>query len=133
SSDAQGQPSSGQPGGSRDGTAGEQDGADGGRAGRVARLQRDAAEQLEEARRLSRELGQDNPEMKAGQTPEDWWPSVSAPGTEAFKQDFSQWEVLQDNLLVALEQTENRLSTQLREREARERLNAGGHEGVADA
>lgn len=117
----------------REGSSGQQGGADGGRAGRVARLQRDAAEQMREAQRLARELGQENPEMKGGQTPEDWWPSISAPGTEAFKQDFSKWESLKDNLLLGLERTENRLSGQLRERETRERLNAGGHEGVAEA
>ncbi len=147
SSDAQGQPSAGrgqasaQPSPSagqesegREGSSGEQGGADGGRAGRVARLQRDAAEQMREAQRLARELGQENPEMKdGGRTPEDWWPSISAPGTEAFKQDFSKWEALRKNLLLALERTETRLSSQLRERETRERLNAGGHEGVAEA
>ena len=68
-----------------------------------------------------------------GQTPEDWWPSISAPGTEAFKQDFSKWESLKDNLLLGLERTENRLSGQLRERATRERLDAGGHEGVDEA
>ena len=31
----------------------------------------------------------------------------------------------------ALEKTETRLSGQLRERESRERLNAGGHQGVS--
>ncbi len=148
SPDAQGQPSPGQTGqpstepssaarqGSegREGASGEKGGADGGRAGRVARLQRDAAEQMREAQRLARELGQENPEMKGGgQTPEDWWPSISAPGTEAFKQDFSKWESLKDNLLLGLERTENRLSGQLRERATRERLNAGGHEGVDEA
>ncbi len=134
-----GQPSasspSGQPGSEgREGTSGEQGGADGGRAGRVARLQREAADQLSETRRLAGELRQENPEMQAGAPgPEDWWPSLSAPGTEAFKQDFSKWESLRKNLLLALERTETQLSGQLREREARERLNAGGHEGVSEA
>jgi hypothetical protein len=64
-------------------------------------------------------------------TPEDWYPSLSAPGTEAFKQDYSKWESLKAGMLTALERTESRLSSQLREREARERLNAGGHQGVS--
>ena len=65
-------------------------------------------------------------------TPEDWYPSLSAPGTESFKQDFTKWESLKKNLLLALERTESRLASQLREREGRERLNVGGHQGVSD-
>ena len=70
--------------------------------------------------------------QKGGTTPEQWQRSVSAPGTEAFKQDFAKWESLKKNLLVALEQTESQLSDQLRARENRERLNAGRHDAVAD-
>ena len=70
--------------------------------------------------------------QKGGSTPEQWQRSVSAPGTEAFKQDFAKWESLKKNLLVALEQTESQLSDQLRARENRERLNAGRHDAVAD-
>ena len=62
---------------------------------------------------------------RAAPTPEQWQRSVSAPGTEAFKQDFAKWESLKKNLLVALEQTESQLADQLRARETRERLNAG--------
>jgi hypothetical protein len=88
---------------------------------------------MREAQRLAGELQQASPDMRngAGGTPEDWYPSLSAPGTEAFKQDYSKWESLRKNLLAALEKTETRLSGQLREREARERLNAGGHQGVS--
>lgn len=141
-SDAQGQPA-GSPSasGSSQGTSGregsgsgEAGGADGGRARRLANLQREAAERLQEAQRLAGELRQENPEMRNGpSTPEDWYPSLSAPGTESFKQDFSRWESLKQNLLMALERTETRLAGQLRERETRERLNAGGHEGVSDS
>jgi hypothetical protein len=56
----------------------------------------------------------------------------AASGTESFKQDFSKWEPLKQNMLLALERVETRLSGQLREREARERLNAGGYQGVSD-
>ena len=70
--------------------------------------------------------------QKGGTTPEQWQRSVSAPGTEGFKQDFAKWESLKKNLLVALDQTESQLSDQLRARENRERLNAGRHDAVAD-
>jgi hypothetical protein len=116
-----------------EGAQGEAGESGGGRAGRVARLQRQATARMREAERLAGELRQQNPDMKnAPATPEDWYPSLSAPGTESFKQDFSKWESLKQNMLLALERVETRLSGQLREREARERLNAGGYEGVSD-
>ena len=63
---------------------------------------------------------------------QDWWRSFSAPGTEAFKQDFTRWESLKKNLLVALEGVETKLSGELRERENKQRLNAGGHDAVSE-
>ncbi len=99
----------------------------------VAQMQRDIDQQMKDAQKLAEQLQRGNPEMqKGGTTPEQWQRSVSAPGTEAFKQDFSKWEELKKNLLVALDQTETKLSDQLRARENRERLNAGRHDGVAD-
>jgi hypothetical protein len=96
-------------------------------------LQRNVDEQMKEAQRLAEDMQRENPGMqKGGTTPEQWQRSVSAPGTEAFKQDFAKWEELKKNLLVALEQTESQLSDQLRARENRERLNAGRHDAVAD-
>jgi hypothetical protein len=130
---SQASPSAEQGQSGREGSAGEQGGADGGRAGQLARLQREASEQMREAQRTAGELRQQNPDMRnSPATPEDWYPSLSAPGTESFKQDFSKWESLKKNLLMALERTESRLASQLREREARERLNVGGHQGVSD-
>ncbi|MCC7125478.1 MAG: hypothetical protein IT178_11570 [Acidobacteria bacterium] len=130
SSPAQGQ----SPG--QQGSPSQQPGSGGGGGGggdRMGQLQRDAAARLQEAQRLAGELRQQNSDMRdAPTTPKNWYPSLSAPGTESFKQDFSKWETLKKNLLLALERTESRLSSQLREREARERLNVGGHTGVAD-
>ncbi len=89
---------------------------------------------MREAQQLASDLRGQHPELRSGMggTPESWYPSLSAPGTESFKQDYGRWESLRDNLLLALERTETRLSSQLREREARERLNAGGHQGAPD-
>ena len=50
----------------------------------------------------------------------------SAPGTEAFKQDFAAWEVLKRDVELALEQYEASRSRELSEGEARDRLNVGG-------
>ncbi len=125
---AQGQASS--PG--RPGANGQQGGAEGGRGESVSRLQRDAGDQLRDAQRLTEEVQRENPQMPRGTTPEQWSRSVSAPGTEAFKQDFANWESLKKNLLVALEKTESQLSDQLRARENKERLNAGRHDAVSE-
>lgn len=106
--------------------------AEGGRAESVARLQRDADNQMREAQKLAEGLQRENPQAPRGTTPEQWSRSVSAPGTEAFKQDFANWESLKKNLLTALDRTESELSDQLRARENRERLNAGRHDAVAE-
>ena len=123
----QGQPQAGKPGAN-----GQPGGAEGGRGESVARLQRDADNQMREARKLAEGVQRENPQMPGGTTPEQWQRSVSAPGTEAFKQDFANWESLKKHLLVALERTESQLSEQLRTRESRERLNAGRHDAVSD-
>ena len=123
SSSAQGQP----------GANGQQGSGEGGRAESVARLQRDADNQMREAQKLAEGVQRENPQMPRGTTPEQWARSVSAPGTEAFKQDFANWDSLKKNLLVALERTESQLSEQLRARENRERLNAGRHDAVAES
>jgi len=117
----------------QEGASGQQGSSAGGRGG-VERLQRDVDNQLRDAQKLAEEIGKQNPGMeKGGTTPEQWQRSVSAPGTEAFKQDFAKWESLKKNLLVALEQTESQLADQLRARETKERLNAGRHDAVADS
>ena len=106
--------------------------AEGGRGESVARLRRDADSQLRDVRKLAEEVQRENPRMPRGTTPEQWSRSVSAPGTEGFKQDFANWESLKKNLVVALERTESRLSDQLRARENKERLNAGRHDAVSE-
>jgi hypothetical protein len=99
----------------------------------LQQLQRDLNERMRDANRLSEEIGRENPGMAGAKTPEDWWRSFSAPGTEAFKQDFARWESLKKNLLVALEAVESQVSDQLRAKENNERLNAGGHDTVAES
>jgi hypothetical protein len=101
-------------------------------AAEIADLQRQLADQLRETRERVEALSRDNPELRGPATPEQWQPSVSAPGTEAFKQDFARWESLKSNLLSALEKVERSLTTQLREQETRDRLNVGGSDAVPD-
>lgn len=101
-------------------------------AAQVGDLQRQLAEQMRETRERVEVLGRDNPELRGPGTPEQWQPSVSAPGTEAFKQDFARWASLKSNLLAALEKVERGLTTQLREQETKDRLNAGASDAVPD-
>ena len=131
---AQGAQPGAQPGPEgKEGSTGQQGSSAGGRDGRLSQLQREADSQMREAQKLAEDMQRENPGMeKGGSTPEQWQRSVSAPGTEGFKQDFANWESLKKNLLVALDRTESQLSDQLRARENRERLNAGRHDAVAD-
>ena len=126
----------GQPQGeSRDGRQGgaQREGREG-RAtdGEVARLQQQLAEEMRQAREQVDALGRGAPDMRGPSTPEAWQPSVSAPGTEAFKQDFARWESLKRSLLLALEKVERGLADELRQQASRDRLNAGASDAVPD-
>ncbi len=100
--------------------------------GEVARLQQQLADEMRQAREQVDALGRATPDMRGRSTPEAWQPSVSAPGTEAFKQDFARWESLKQSLLVALEKVERSLTDELRQQESRDRLNAGASDAVPD-
>lgn len=116
-----------------DGQTGQEANRPGQQSSGQAGRQQDIQAQMREAQKLAEQMARENPGMqKGGTTPEQWQRSVSAPGTEGFKQDFANWESLKKNLLVALDQTESQLSDQLRARENRERLNAGRHDSVGD-
>ena len=117
----------------RDGATGQQGSSAGGSGGRVQQLQREVNDSMRDAARLADEMRRDNPGMQSPNPNDGWWRSFSAPGTEAFKQDFARWESLKKNLLVALEGVETKVSSELRTRENKERLNAGGHNAVSDA
>jgi hypothetical protein len=112
---------------------GQQSGSTGGQGGRIEQLQREVNEQMREAERLADALRRENPGLDAANPDSSWWRSFSAPGTEAFKQDFARWESLKKNLLLALEDVETKAAGELRARENEQRLNAGGHDTVSDA
>jgi hypothetical protein len=99
----------------------------------MQQLQRDVNERARELERLTQAVRRENPGMQGPNPDEGWWRSVSAPGTEAFKQDFAKWESLKNNLLVALEDVESKLSGALRARENQQRFNVGGHQAVTPA
>ena len=51
--------------------------------------------------------------------------TLSAPGTEAFKQDYAKWEDLRRQATQALDKVESSLSKQLQDKAAKDRLAAG--------
>jgi hypothetical protein len=68
-----------------------------------------------------------------GSTPEEEQFSRSAPGTEAFKQDRSNWESLRRNLDSALERYEASVSDRLARTRRDDRFSTGGSDRVPDA
>jgi hypothetical protein len=104
-------------------------GQGGSRNAELERLQREYSEQVREASRLEREVseqpGASEDGRGGGSTPEGQMMVRSAPGTEAFKQDFSQWEVLHQEVTLRLERLEATLSQKLLERALRDRLPGG--------
>ena len=104
---------------------GEQGTGNNGGSGELGRLQEEYGRQLREAQQLASEMRRENQEGLGGSTPETWERSASSPGTEGYKQDFSDWDVLRKDVASALERMEQRLASQLREKEGRDRLNAG--------
>ena len=66
-------------------------------------------------------------------TPEEHEWSRSAPGTEAFKQDYAAWQSLAADVAKALERAEGSVAGRLSSALAKDRLRAGGSERVPDA
>ena len=87
---------------------------------------------MEFARQLVDELRR---EGSLGLTPGEisrFSPGQSAPGTEAWKQDFAKWDELRQQIAAALEKAETGTAARLREQRARDRLNAGAAQSVPD-
>jgi len=98
----------------------------------LQQLQQQYAERAREADRLRQELGAARQAGRQGTTPEGQEMVGSAPGTEAFKQDFSRWELLHRDVTLGLERLEASLSQALLERAARDRLKAGAADRAPD-
>ena len=97
-------------------------------------LQERLMRQLAESTQLLEQLRRQRPGVE--QDLEEWaqqWQSGPAPGTEAAKQDFSAWEILRDDLQVALEAFEASRARDLREEVIGDRLTVGPSEQMPDA
>ena len=101
--------------------------------GALAGLRREYLGRLEQSRELLDALRRQSPELDRDL--DQWaqpWQSVSAPGTEAFKQDFDNWDSLRRNLEIALQQFEAEGSRELAASEIRDRLSAGPEEPLPE-
>jgi hypothetical protein len=130
---AQGSPpdATGRPGGQAAGTGARGAQASGEAQRELQQLRQQYAERMREAERLRQELGGQR-NAGGGTTPEGQQMVASAPGTEAFKQDFSRWEILHKDVTLGLEKMEASLSQALLERAARDRLKAGAADRAPD-
>jgi hypothetical protein len=94
---------------------------------RLAELQRQYTEELKKATGSDERLREAVVAGTggAGSTPVGQTMVTSAPGTEAFKQDFARWESLHREVTLGLERLEASLSQRVIEKAARERLPSG--------
>ncbi len=103
----------------------------------LRQAQQEYARELQEASRMAQGAagtGQSGGQDRAGRmaTPEGQALSRSAPGTEAFKQDFARWDTLRKGIGSALDRYEASLAQRLAEHEAAERVQAPLRDKVPD-
>ena len=99
-----------------------------GTSGDRNRLQQEAARQLQQTRDLIEQLRRQEPALSsggAGFTFEGQGMTFSAPGTEAFKQDFARWQELRDQATRALDRVTASVSKRLEAQGQHDRLAAG--------
>ena len=89
--------------------------------------------EIDQARQaLDRLMGAEATSGFGGATPEREEFSRAAPGTEAFKQDRSDWASLRHDIDLALDQYEARVSAKTDSKRAADRLSGGGSERVPE-
>jgi ABC-type transporter Mla subunit MlaD len=97
----------------------------------LARMRQEYSRQLQQAQQLVDQLRREDPSFAQGGvgfTFEGQGMTLSAPGTEAFKQDFAKWEKLRGQATEVLEKAETSISKRMQAREgndARDRLASG--------
>jgi hypothetical protein len=100
----------------------------------LARLQEEYNKELQRTREMMDRVQRGTPDSGGRMaTPEEHEWSRSAPGTEAFKQDYAAWQALASQVGKALERTEASVAGRLANAAAKDRLRAGGSERVPDA
>jgi hypothetical protein len=100
----------------------------------LARLQQEYARAVEQSKELLGRLQRGTPDSGGNMsTPENHEWSRSAPGTEAWKQDYAKWEGLGKDVTQALERYESATAARLSRALTADRLRAGASERVPDA
>jgi hypothetical protein len=118
----------------RNGQAGKDPGGragSGGSGADLARLREEYMKTLREARDLIDQLRREDPSFSSGGsgfTFEGQGMTLSAPGTEAFKQDFEKWDQLRQQATQLLSRAETQLTKKLQQSDLRSRLSSGGDE-----
>jgi hypothetical protein len=105
-----------------------QAGSGGSGASELARLRQEYEQKLQQTRELVDQLRREDPSFSQGGpgfTLEGQGMTLSAPGTEAFKQDFAKWDRLRQQATLLLNQAESSLSQRLQAQIAQDRLAAG--------
>ncbi len=123
--------------GGRTGAQGRQgqNGAQGdGQGSDMARLRDEYARELQRTRDLLNRLQRGTPDSGRNMsTPEQHEWSRSAPGTEAWKQDYGKWQSLSSDVKQALERYESGAAERLSRALTADRLRGGGSDRVPDA
>jgi hypothetical protein len=119
----------GQSGRGDSGRAGQGQQGGGGSGNDLERLREQYRRQLQDARDFMDQMRRDDPSLARGGGGFTFEAAdgrtSTAPGTEAFKQDFGRWEDLRRQATQALEQAESSLSKKLQAKQAKDRLAAG--------
>ena len=114
-----------------------QQGGGGGTGTDLARLRDEYTRRLQETSDLLTRLQREDQTFarggNAGFTFEGRGMTMSAPGTEAFKQDFAKWEDLKRQATQALDLAESTLSKKLEAKQAHDRLAAGADDNAPPA
>jgi hypothetical protein len=102
----------------------------------LGKLRDEYARQMQAAQQLLDQLKREDPSLAqagAGFTFEGQGMTLSAPGTEAFKQDFAKWDQLRTKASDALSQVETSIDTRLEARIGKDRLAAGADDKAPPA
>lgn len=119
-----------QPSSGRRATAGAEERGAIASSAEVERLRADMNQQLKALRDLMAEgarAGNDRAD-RSGRTFEGQGMTLSAPGTEGFKQDFSRWQELTRQATAVLESIESSAAKRLHAKESKDRLTAGAED-----
>ena len=124
--------SQGQPG--PQGQQGQNGSRGDGSGGDLQQLQQQYNQELQRTRELMDRVRGGTPQSGGRMsTPEQHEWSRSAPGTEAFKQDYAAWQSLASDVARALERAETGVAGRLSTAVAKDRMRAGGSERLPDA